>query len=94
MNYLARMIKKAERQEKIKYPGVIRLKDIYDFMAYLQKWDWKVCEPRSPDELLYMTYPGLYISVKWCEKIHRTKTNKTGYFHYLIWQSGIGFSRE
>ena len=94
MTELTRIIKKAERQEKLEYPGTIRLKDIYDFMAYLQKWDWKVCEPRNPDELLYMVYPGLSISIRWNEKIHRTTTNKSGYCHYLLWQAKIGLSRE
>lgn len=48
MTELDRMIKRAARMESKGYPGAIKLCDVYEFMAHLQRWEWKALMPRSP----------------------------------------------
>jgi len=85
-----RIIKRATRLENKGYPGAIHLCDVYEFMAHLQRLEWKALMPRSPLELLYMKHYGLEITIRWNPELRRTQTNRIGYCHYFEWKNGIG----
>jgi hypothetical protein len=90
MTELDRMIKRAARRELKGYPGAIKLCDVYEFMAHLQRREWKALMPRTPLELLYMKHYGLEISIRWNPELRKTQTNRVGYCQYYLWINRIG----